>query len=80
MGLLMNGFVKVPMQFAILLIGALVFTFYQFNNAPIFFNQAQLNKLENSSHKDSLSVAQKTYNDLSDTKKIHRCSFCKCGN
>jgi SSS family transporter len=69
MGLLMNGLVKVPMQFAILLIGALVFTFYQFNNAPLFFNQAQLNKLENTSHKDSLSIAQKTYNDLSEQKK-----------
>ena len=69
MGLLMNGLVKVPMQFAILLIGALVFTFYQFNNAPLFFNQSQLNKLENTSHKDSLSIAQKTYNDLSEQKK-----------
>src|SRR6478735_1634142 len=44
MGLLMNGLVKVPMQFAILLIGALVFTFYQFNNAPLFFNQSQQKK------------------------------------
>ena len=69
MGLLMNGLVKVPMQFAILLIGALVFTFYQFNNAPLFFNQSQLSKLENTSHKDSLSIAQKTYNDLSEQKK-----------
>ena len=43
-GLLMNGLVKVPMQFLILLIGALVFSFYMFYDAPIFFNQAQLNK------------------------------------
>ena len=65
MGLLMNGIVKVPMQFAILLIGALVFTFYQFNNAPLFFNQAQLTKLENTTYKDSVLVAQKSYDDLS---------------
>ena len=69
MGLLMNGLVKVPMQFAILLIGALVFTFYQFNNAPLFFNQSQVNKLENTSHKDSLFVARKTYDDLSEQKR-----------
>ena len=68
-GLLMNGLVKVPMQFAILLIGTLVFTFYQFNNAPLFFNQAQLNRLENTSYKDSLHIAQKTYDDLSTQKK-----------
>lgn len=44
MGLLMNGLVKVPMQFLILLIGALVFSFYLFYKAPIFFNEAQLNR------------------------------------
>ena len=35
-GLLMNGLVKVPMQFMILLLGAMLFTFYQFNPAPVF--------------------------------------------
>ncbi len=40
MGLLMNGLVKVPMQFFILLLGALLFTFYQFHKAPIFYNQS----------------------------------------
>src|SRR5687768_13731281 len=40
LGLLMNGLVKVPMQFLILLVGALVFVFYQFNSAPLFFNQS----------------------------------------
>src|SRR5688500_9979780 len=69
MGLIMNGFVKVPMQFAILLIGALVFTFYQFNNAPLFFNQSQLNKLKNTSYKDSVLVAQTAYDGLSEQKK-----------
>ena len=57
----MNGLVKVPMQFLILLIGALVFTFYQFNNAPIFFNDTQITRLENSAYKDSFSVAQAQY-------------------
>jgi Na+/proline symporter len=68
-GLLMNGLVKVPMQFAILLIGALVFTFYQFNNAPLFFNQSQLSKLGSTSYRDSLSIAQKEYDQLSEQKK-----------
>lgn len=61
LGLLLNGVVKVPMQFLILLIGALVFTFYQFNNAPIFFNDTQISKLENSAYKDSFSVAKSQY-------------------
>ena len=61
MGLLMNGIVKVPMQFLILLVGTLVFTFYQFNKAPIFFNDTQVSKLENSVYKDSFAIAQAQY-------------------
>lgn len=61
MGLLMNGLVKVPMQFSILLIGALVFTFYLFNKAPVFFNEVQLKKLEQSVYKDSLLSVQQQY-------------------
>jgi SSS family transporter len=70
MGLLMNGLVKVPMQFAILLIGALVFTFYQFNKAPIFFNDVQLKKLEQSvMYKDSFRLVQQQYNEITALKQ-----------
>jgi len=41
MGLLANGLVKVPMQFFILLLGAMVFVFYQFNPSPLFFNTVE---------------------------------------
>ncbi|MBO6879689.1 sodium:solute symporter [Winogradskyella sp.] len=37
MGLLFNGLFKVPMQFFILLVGVMVFVFYQFNPAPLNF-------------------------------------------
>lgn len=40
MGLIFNGFLKVPMQFFILLIGVMVFVFYQFNSSPLNFNPA----------------------------------------
>lgn len=39
MGLLLNGMVKIPMQFAILLIGALLFAFFSLKPAPIYFNE-----------------------------------------
>jgi Na+/proline symporter len=45
LGLLFNGLVKVPMQFAILLAGVMVFVFYQFNQPPVFFNAAELQRL-----------------------------------
>jgi SSS family transporter len=69
MGLIMNGFVKVPMQFLILLIGALVFTFYQFNKAPIFFNQKQIARVEASPLKDSFHLAQSAYDRLATEKR-----------
>ena len=68
-GLLMNGLVKVPMQFIILLIGALVFTFYQFNEAPLFFNETQVVRVESSPYKDSLHRIQQQYTSLSRQKK-----------
>ena len=40
MGLIFNGFLKVPMQFFILLIGVMMFVFYQFNASPLNFNPA----------------------------------------
>ncbi|MCL7988487.1 sodium:solute symporter [Sphingobacterium sp. lm-10] len=46
MGLLMNGVLKIPLQFCILLIGVLVFAYYQYNTPPLFFNQTEVKKLE----------------------------------
>lgn len=69
MGLIMNGFVKVPMQFLILLIGVLVFSFYQFNKAPVFFNQKQVDKIMSSPLKDSFLLAEADYNRLAEQKQ-----------
>jgi Na+/proline symporter len=44
LGLLFNGMVKVPMQFFILFLGAMVFAFYQFTEPPVFFNPVQLER------------------------------------
>lgn len=41
LGLVFNALLKIPMQFFILLLGALVFVFYQFQPAPVFFNRAE---------------------------------------
>lgn len=48
MGLLFNGALKIPMQFFILLVGVMVFVFYQFNNAPLHFNPAASEAVEQS--------------------------------
>ena len=64
LGLLMNGLVKVPMQFGILLIGTLVFAYYQFAKEPIFFNQTQIELLSKTKYADSLQIVLKTYDKL----------------
>ncbi|HTI10006.1 MAG TPA: sodium:solute symporter [Puia sp.] len=69
LGLLMNGLVKVPMQFLILLIGVLVFAFYQFNKEPVFFNQSQIDLLSKSKYKDSLVLLNKAY-DAAESQRI----------
>ncbi|MFV0607156.1 MAG: sodium:solute symporter [Niabella sp.] len=65
LGLLMNGIIKIPMQFFILLIGVLIFAFYQFNKAPAFFNEYELKKLENSSYQGQLTVLQNRMTTIS---------------
>lgn len=61
LGLIMNGFIKIPMQFLILLIGTLVFTFYQFNQPPVFFNKVEVAKIENSTYKKEFEQLQNDY-------------------
>lgn len=61
MGLIMNGFLKVPMQFIILFIGVMVFVFYQFYQPPIFFNQVQTEKLEQSEYSTEFKSLQNDY-------------------
>ncbi len=69
-GLLMNGIVKVPMQFCILLLGVLVFAFYQFHKAPAFFNDYELKRLENSVHKTRFSELQDRLDHIDERKAV----------
>ncbi|MBE7639051.1 sodium:solute symporter [Salegentibacter sp. BLCTC] len=50
MGMIMNAMLKVPLQFFILLVGVMVFVFYQFNNAPLNFNPAATETVLNSDY------------------------------
>ncbi|UFH52817.1 sodium:solute symporter [Spirosoma sp. KNUC1025] len=58
LGLLMNGLLKVPMQFLILLVGVLVFVFYQFNPSPTFFNKQETDRLKQSSYAREYQLAE----------------------
>lgn len=69
LGLLINGLVKVPMQFFILLIGVLVFAFYQFNPTPLSFNDALVSDVAHSPYKDSLKQLQAQYDAINEQKR-----------
>jgi Na+/proline symporter len=69
MGLLMNGIVKIPMQFLILLIGVLVLAFYQFNPSPLFFNKAPIEKLRSSAYADSLRTLESKHEEVIGEKR-----------
>ena len=62
LGLLINGLVKVPMQFLILLVGILVFSFYQYHKAPVYFDKAKVIVAKKTEYKDSLILIEQRYN------------------
>src|SRR5690606_2391960 len=72
MGLIMNGLLKVPMQFFILLVGVMVFVFYQFNASPLHFNPAavkDVNKSEYAREYKALEVKKSVLDEqLADTQ------------
>jgi SSS family solute:Na+ symporter len=78
LGLLLNGLIKVPMQFLILLIGVLVFSFYQYVHEPVFFNQSQLTLLSHSKYKDSLNQLRTEY-DAGQEMKVKQMSLLSSG-
>ena len=67
-GLIFNGLLKVPLQFFILLTGVMVFVFYQFNHAPIFFNNAAVEAVYNSENANEYKALEEEYNILQDEK------------
>jgi Na+/proline symporter len=72
LGLLMNGIVKVPMQFLILLLGVLVFSFYQYHKAPVYFNQTQAQRAKQTSYKGELVSLENEYNTVSATDNLQK--------
>lgn len=70
MGLIMNGILKVPMQFFILLTGVMVFVFFQFNPVPLNFNPNNKIVIEKSPYKEEYHALEKKLSTLSEDKKV----------
>ncbi|WP_308992224.1 sodium:solute symporter [Mariniflexile litorale] len=75
LGLIFNGLLKVPMQFFILLVGVMVFVFYQFNEAPINFNPTATELVLNSEFSEEFIKLQKEQKTVFNDKQKHIQSF-----
>jgi SSS family transporter len=69
LGLVMNALVKIPMQFFILLIGTLVFTFYQFTAPPLFFNPSEISRVKESPYSKDYARLEKEYSVAFESKR-----------
>ncbi len=75
LGLIFNGLLKVPMQFFILLVGVMVFVFYQFNQAPLNFNPAAQNEVLDSEYAEEYRDLMQSNKDLQEEKHITAIRF-----
>ena len=71
LGLMFNAVFKIPMQFFILLLGALVFVFYQFERPPVFFNQAAWHQAAANGAGDKLRTLEADFNTAHADKQRH---------
>jgi Na+/proline symporter len=69
LGLIMNGLIKIPMQFLILLIGVLVFAFYQFNRPPMFFNNYEVDNVRKGHYATAYNQLDQQYTKAFEQRK-----------
>jgi solute:Na+ symporter, SSS family len=69
-GLLANGIVKIPMQFGILFLGAMVFVFYQFVTPPLFFNSVEKKNVQQSVYAGEYNRLENQYAGLHKEKVL----------
>lgn len=80
MGLIFNGLLKVPMQFFILLVGVMVFVFYQFNQSPINFNPAAEELILNSEYANAYQDLEQEQLAIFNTKQEVIKKYVDTGN
>ncbi|WZL89494.1 sodium:solute symporter [Salinimicrobium sp. 3283s] len=79
LGLIFNGLLKVPMQFFILLVGVMVFVFYQFNYSPLNFNPAATNAVNTSEFSSEYNKLQEELKQIQDQKQQKSLSYANAG-
>jgi SSS family solute:Na+ symporter len=80
LGLMFNGLLKVPMQFFILLVGVMVFVFYQFNQAPVNFNPLATEVVLNSEYADEYRALEREQTKIFNDKQAIISNFINSEN
>ncbi|MEM9362621.1 MAG: sodium:solute symporter [Bacteroidota bacterium] len=75
LGLIFNGIFKIPMQFFILLVGVMVFVFYQYNTSPLNFNPAATEAVLNSEQRESYRALEESHLALEQEKRMAQEDF-----
>jgi Na+/proline symporter len=70
LSLLFTALAKIPMQFLILLTGALLFVFYQFEKPPVVFNPVELERLQESSYSTRFEPLEKEYDQAFESRRL----------
>ena len=73
--LIFNGIFKIPMQFFILLVGAMVFVFYQYNSSPLNFNPAATEAIMQSDYANDYQALENDHKELEKEKRMAQHSF-----
>ncbi|MBT8266023.1 MAG: sodium:solute symporter [Bacteroidia bacterium] len=79
LGMLFNGLLKVPMQFFILLVGIMVFVFYQFEASPLNFNPLATEAVENSKYVDEFQELKSDQTKLFEDKQTYITNYLASG-
>nr|WP_299485060.1 sodium:solute symporter [uncultured Allomuricauda sp.] len=75
LGLIFNGILKIPMQFFILLVGTMVFVFYQYNPSPLNFNPAATQAVMESEYVEDYRLLEQGHLELEQEKKMAQGAF-----
>ncbi|MCR9228088.1 MAG: sodium:solute symporter [Flavobacteriaceae bacterium] len=75
LALIFNGIFKIPMQFFILLVGTMVFVFYQYNSSPLNFNPAATEAIMQSDYANDYQALENDHKELEKEKRMAQHSF-----
>lgn len=75
LALVFNGIFKIPMQFFILLVGTMVFVFYQYNSSPLNFNPAATEAVMQSEYANDYQSLEEDHKELEKEKRMAQHSF-----